>query len=639
LLPPRDTSTAQDLLIWAEDYYGKSFDGFTEDNLFYEGQLEPFVETTENMPVTIPTTGRAVIDEAVDSIVPADILVLYPPRGVTSKAERDADAARRWIKAAWTHIRTASADIDPVRDFARNLFAHGKACLKVVPDYTLWPVLEDEDVEELRKAGPKKAKEELDAIREMRAGNFPLTVRSLPPECVMEDPTVNTRKLWICERYNMSNSEVRSLYSQQVEEFRGQEFWGYNSYIVHELWTATYRTHAGKLHKGKHWIFINYEKVVEEDSPYDDLPYVLKYSGFGREAYEGSPEYKSVGFFTRQVKSMLLAQARRATAFDAIMSQFAYPIAFMDDTVEDADISLAPGAVNFVPAGILANMQNTFVKAPVLAPEYLQSLNFMDDQIERGTVQRSVRGASMPGADSAAQYSLQSNNAKLRMESCKQACEQALSSASQKMLRYVDGHLKDDVSVFVIDAKVSKYTLGPSNIRGNHNVGITFMPNEDAIKERKLILANDAINKGGLSPYDAYTFAGFENASELIERRMAYDVLMSDEVKKYVARDLLKKWGIDADMVEMEGKMKEQEQQFQLRAMANQMQLGTGAGQEGAQGPAPAPAGGQPPPQNIQQQGPTGPMGGQGGAPQQQMPAEVASMMGDLNAMQGGIAA
>jgi hypothetical protein len=30
-------------------------------------------------------------------------------------------------------------------------------------------------------------------------------------------------------------------------------------------------------------------------------------------------------------------------------------------------------------------------------------------------------------------------------------------------------------------------------------------------------------------------------------------------------------------------------------------------------------------------------MGGQGGAPQQQMPAELASMMGDMNAMASGV--
>lgn len=626
-----------------EGYYAAAFEGFDEDAAFYEGTFGSMVTVPEGFPITIPTTGRAVVDEAVDSIVPADILVSYPPRGMTKKAEEDSQNGGRWLRHAWGHVRSKGSDIDPMRDFARNLFMSGKACYKVVPDYTLWPLLPEPEEKALRELGGTALKDRVRLIKQIREENFPLTVRSLAPSCIMEDPTIANRKLWICERYVMSNAEVRSLYSQDVEEFRDQNFWGHSSYNIHELWTATYVDYKGKLHPGKHWVFINYGMVVEEDNPYHNIPYVLKYSGFGREAYEGSPEYKSVGFFTPQVKSMLLAEARRATHFDVMMSQLAFPIAFMSDKIEDANISFEPGAVNFVPEDVLANIQNTFISPHLPEAEYLSSLNYINGQIERGTVSRSVRGAPLPGADSAAQYSLQSNNAKLRMESCKQASEQAAAEVGSMWLQHVDKYLNGKVSVFGPEGLVDKYTLGSENIRGHYAVGITFQPNEDAIKERKLILANDAINKGGLSPFDAYQFAGFENPQELIGRRLAYDLMMSDDVKKYLAMQVLEEWGLDVRNLQVQGQMQDIQQQNTLGQFAQSLQVGTPAG-----GPPELTQPGQMPQQaqqpqqqpgqeQLQQQGPTGPMGGQGGAPQQQMPAELASMMGDMNAMASGV--
>jgi hypothetical protein len=632
VLPPRDKEQAEDLILWAESYYSNAFRGFDEDDEFYEGLFVDQIPVPDGFTVTIPTTGRAIVDEAVDAIAPQDFLVVYPPRGLTHTAETDADSNRRFVHNSLQYIRRASADIDPIRDFIRNLFRSGKACFKVVPDYTLYPVLDDAALDELEKETGDEYEANLDQIREMRAENFPFIVRSLPPQCIMEDPTVSARKLWVIERYELSTSEVQSHYSQEIEEFRlhNRMWWNDGYYKVHEIWTAPYRDHRGKLIKGKHFIFLNYEMVSENDHELTRLPYVIKYSGFGREAYQGKPELKSVGFYTAQTKSMILAEARRATSFDALMSQFAYPLVFLPEQLDTPDLSLEPGAVNFVTDQVMEKLGAMFVKPPVLAPEYLSSLNWLNQQIERGSVSRSVRGAPLPGADSAAQYSLQSNSANRRLDSCKEASEFGVAEVGSLFLMYTDKHLKDKVSVFSAgNEERNKYTVSPETIKGNYVVNVTFVPNEDAVKERKLILANDAIAKGGLSPYDALVYAGFDNASELVARRLAWDVMMSDAVKGYLGRELLLEWGLDADALEIEGRMKDMQKQQALREVANQAQLGTGAGDPEAQGPGGPPQ--QPP--EMQQM----PMGNPNGAPQQVMPPQVAGAVADLNAMGGSI--
>ncbi|MFA5936495.1 MAG: hypothetical protein WC822_01310 [Candidatus Paceibacterota bacterium] len=648
VLPPRNKEEAEDLILRYEDYYAKAFAGFEEDDMFYEGQLEHLVSAPDGFPVTIPTTGRAIVDEATDAIVPQDFLINYPPRALTKVGEADSQNNGRFIHNALKHVRKVSADIDPIRDFARNLFRSGKACFKVVPDYTLWPLLGEEEEKRLKaEGGTDKVLERVRLIEKIRAENFPYSVRSLAPQCIMEDPTISGRKLWMCERYTMNNSEVRSLYSVDIPEMRERDFWGYESYLIHELWTMPYVDFKGRYEPGRQFIFVNYECVEEREHGLRRLPYILKYSGYGREAYNAQPELKSVGFFTPQVKSMLLAEARRNTHFDAIMSQFAYPVAFMPESMEDAGLSLEPGAVNYVPDVMMSNVGNMFAKAPIAAPEYLQSLNYIASQIERGSVQRSVRGAPLPGADSAAQYGMQSNAGRLRLDSCQQATEMAVSEMGAMFLYYTDEVLKTTVSVFASEAPVDKYSVSPKTIKGHYVVGVTFQPNEDAIKERKLILANDAINKGGLSPFDALLFAGFDNPVELIGRRMAWDILMSDPIRNHLAKEQLREWGLDADAAELEAAAKDMEKQMALRDMANAMQVGGHDNAPAPEGePPPGMEMGPPPPSAMQpgqqpgqmpQQGPTGPMGGPGGAPQQQIPAEMAGMMQDLNSLNGGI--
>jgi hypothetical protein len=638
-----------------EGYYSAAFAGFDEDVAFYEGTLDEFIEVPEGFEVTIPTTARAVVDEAVDNVNPADVIVFYPARNKTQTAATDADTIRRWSRGLWKHWRKRGNDIDIVRDFLKNLFMSGKACFKVAPDWYLWPQL-DEKVEQalMEKGGKEEVLERVKTIERIRSENLPIFCRSISPSCIMEDPTVGVRKLWVIERYHSSIAEVRNTYAIDMPELR--DYYS-GTFPIHEVWTATYIDWNGNLVKGKHMVFVNWEVVRDEENPYDELPYVIKYSGFGREAYEGRPEFKAVGFYTRQNKSMFLAEMRRHTQFDAIMQQSAFSVAFLPDSVDQEHIDFSPGAVNFVSDDVMAVTDKIWIKPKLPDAEYLSSLQMIGNQIERGTVQRALRGAGVPGTDSAAQYGMIGAQAKLRIESAKQACEEAMSTVTELALKYTDLVFKADLSVFVGEELADSYRIGPSNIRGRYGISIQFQPNEDAIKERKLVLANDAIAKGGLSRWDAYTFAGFENPWELIERKNADDLMQEPMIKRALAKRALKAWGEDADQLELEERIEEAKLQQALSQVAQQMQVGTPAGgdpmsQNGdpanangvppalGGGAPPPPAGGMPPsPMGAPGGAPSGGDGGQGmfampgGAPAAAQQAPVAGMMRDIRSL------
>lgn len=640
MMPPSTWEEAWELIDAMEAYYKETFKGFEEDDLFYEGLLDKLFKTPPGFNITIPTTARAIVDEAVDNATPSDVLVTYSPRGVDRAAEEDADMVRQWVRNLIRHWRTTGNDIDILRDFLKNLFKSGKAVFKVAPDWSLWPQLSDFALEEIKEAvggdgEPYKlaVKERVALIEHIRAENVPVYCRSISPACIMEDPSVATRKLWIIERYDATPEDVRNTYSIDSEMLRERYA---TSFPVHEVWTATYIDWQGRLHKGWHYVFVNWELVRSEANPYDELPYIVKYSGFGREAYEGKPEYKSVGFFTRQNKSMLLAQMRRFSHLDAIMSQMAFPIAFLDQSAEMHDINFAPGAVNFVPERTMQNIQHLWVQPKIPDAEYMNSLGAISDQIERGTVQRVLRGAGVPGTDSAAQLGMISGQARLRVESCVQATEQALSLAASLSLKYVDTILKAKVSVFVAEDRTAKYTLGPENIRGRYVVDVRFQPNEEQIKERKLVLANDAIVKGGMSEYDAYVYAGFDNPLEMVARKQAYELLADPMIRRWLAKQTLIDWGLDADEIEMEARIEEGEKQFALREIMNQMALGTA---RDGMGIDPALSGGAPQEQQAPPKGQPGAglMTPSVGAPAGMQSAPVQGLMQDIGALQSGV--
>lgn len=629
MLAPQNADDALLLILHAETYYRNLFRAADEDDAYYEGRIENLIETPEGTPIVIPTTGRAVIDEAVASVIPDRIRVTYPVRTNTKAGIENSENVGTFLAGMWDYWRQIS-DVDPLSDFAKGLNLSGKACWKIHIDYTLWPQLTEEMEKALReedstgKAVVKMAKK----IQELRDGNFPIVCRPLPIGCVMEDPTVGSRKMWLIEKYEMGGDEVQNQYADYINEF--QDIGPATiKYQVHEVWTASRITPRGEWQQGKHWVFVNRELRVEEDNTFDRLPYVVKYVGLGRETYAGQPELKAVGILTRQVKSMLLAEARRNLHFEAMFSQMAFPIAFFPDTVSPESISLAPGSVNFVGKTVFDNLDKMWVNAPLPAPEYMDALNYIAAQIERGTVQRSLRGAYTPGTHSAAQQGQLFQAAQLRVKPVEQALVSAVVEANEIVLYMIDRVLQSVLSLWTAEEKSGKRTVGPKNIKGHYVNYVEFMPSEDSEKERKLVLAMNAKTQGGFSDWDALMYAGFDNASDIIARRRADELMQEPLVKRAMAKEFLNDaFGVDISELELSEQMDQAQEQVTLRDFANYLMSGS---MRGVGDPMSADGNPNPNPQQAIQAGQQpGPAMAQFGPPQ------LATPSGNPSALQQG---
>jgi hypothetical protein len=576
MLPPENEEDALRLIRNMESYYRNAFTAFADDDNYYEGLLENSVELPEGFDVTIPTTARAIIDEAVDNVEPYDMHIRYAPRNLSLAGQQDAEAVSRFLKNTWVWMRSKNSDIDILRDFIKNLFKNGKGVIKLVPDWTLWPSLDSEEEDNLSAAG--KLKERVEIIKKLRQENFPIVARSMSPRHIMEDPTMDARKLWVIEKYDTSISEIRNRYAKYDQVLKEPE--PYN-YMVKELWTAWWVDDKGKIHPGKHFVFINETLMDTEENPFWEVPYIIKHSGFGTETYDGKPEFKATGFFTRQVKSMLRAEVRRISHFDALMQQLAFPIALLPDVLEGQDFETSPGSVNYVPEEVLANSKNIYLQAALPAPEYMQSLSMISSQIERGTTQRAVRGAGVPGTDSAAQLAMITSQAKLRLEPIKKATEEAVDMVNSMILRFVEEIFGQPVSVFCAEPDgPDRYTLKPNQIKGRYRTRTTFMPNEEQTKERKLMLLTDSMSKAQLNPYDAMVMAGIENPMEIIARNLAYQIMKEPAVMRQLGKGFLKEMGLDSMELELE-ELNDQSQLQQMMMQLQQRMMGGGEGEVG----------------------------------------------------------
>lgn len=642
MLPPRDKDEALDLILEMESYYAEAIRQFEVDNQFYDGNLDEFYEPPDGYFLTIPTTARAIVDEAVDNTVPHDMIVHYAPRGRGKKAAESADRVRRYLKAQWAYWRRSSGDIDVLRDFTKNLYKHGKAVFKVTTDYTLWPSLDDTELDDIRTKARQDGGDEDEAveeriklIEELRASNNPFSCRSLPPECIMEDPTAGARKLWAIERYTADIAEVRNYYAEDFEELR--QPW-YRNFEIHEVWTATYVDRKGRIHDGKHWVFVNLDMIIEEPNVDGEHPYVIRHSGFGRESYEGRPELKAVGFYTTPTKSMLLAEMRRFSHFEAIFSQLAFPVGFVDERIDPNDLNFTPGFINAVPEDVLATIDKMWVQPELPDAEYLQSLTAIAAQIERGTTQKAIRGANLSGVDSAAQHGMITAQARLRLDAARMAVEDAVAEVNARVLRKIDKRLKDSISVFAAEQETAQYSVGPDQINGHYVNSVTFQPNEDAVKERKLILASDARGKAFMSRYDALVFAGFENPMELIARADADELMQDPIIKRFMAKEALADWGYDAAAIELAEQLEATMQQQRMQQLLSNSGVGTlpnvGDPNTASGVPAPAPSN-QDPAAAMAQFGPQPPQM-PGGAPAAVEQGEVAGMVRDIRALNGG---
>lgn len=556
-----------------QERLSRFYQEFDEAEAFYEGDWEP--GGPEGFPQTVPATASSIVDEATDHIDTDNITPHVPTIGKTQQSEQSAGKLKDFIIGAWSYFSAHSEDIPPLRDFTKNLFLGGKAVLEILPDFDCWP--EPEIVEGMTNEKKDELMEEARAIRSL---DFPIVCSSISPRWVIEDPTIG-RKTWLIKHYLKDVEEVRALYPDWPDPRRAEQLaagqtslYDSDNVEIIDYWQEGSKDEkkGQKTYGCWHVTLADGEEAqsgFNEDYP---LPYVIKFSGFGRESRDGQHHKKARGIL-HGIKSLLMAYGRRLTQLDVITAFYATPAMF-SDADEEFEFKWEPGWMNRVPKG-------TTIQTPSLPtphPALIATIAELRSDIEEGTFGSVLGGQKQPGTRSAAEHAILSAQAELRFRSVKRAVSDAIRQVDEKMITLVRDVLLLDVNDEIIVPTADDTMEKPPSLRKSdipspfyHSVELKDM-SPSAIS-REALVAVQLYTGGVIDLEEAMERAGITGTADMKKRVMRDKVMQTPYVINHLGRDLVEAYtGEPVEEMEFQELLLQMHQQMKLAAAQGQAQ-------------------------------------------------------------------
>lgn len=601
--------------------------------------LEAFYEQTwvvdglpSNIQVTMPSTARAIVDEATDhsDFNPDWLKIHLPTYGIGTEAESRSSLLRAFIIGFLTYQAEHANDVSPFRDWTKNVYLLGKGVYKIVCDYENWPELNIPTGTPEYKALELRA--QVSAEREF--AGVPCVLRSIYPLAVYEDPSVGEKR-WAIEVYEYYAAEILPLYEawqprarkENGDTYTREEYEAENARLA--VWDCYQIGEQDGVKGVWHQVLINELPIHAENGvsgyesagvmvapaggegaepafmPREPFPYVIKFSGLGRQS-SGKYEEKARGILTA-VTSLLRAEARRMSQLDAIIAQMAWPTLFVTGSRSRFEVAFGPNVVNYVPPGT----QVTPSVPPLPAGPIQASLAMLQAGIERGTFGSVIRGDKPPNTTSAAQLAILSGQARLRFGAINAQQQSALAEISGKVAHIVKNVIHEPVTIWQTDdtdeTSADKVVIKPADIPDRLVVRFDITTDPAEQRDREIQLAAFMFEKGAIDLEEFRERCGIRNTAAMRRRVIRDKVLMgSPAVLAALGEQFMLESGYDIESLTLEKAMRDM---LIIRRQAQMQQQLFGGPQGGAN-----PAGSQPGQQNINPS-PQGGAPGQGGAP------------------------
>lgn len=565
----------------------------------------------DNVPITVPSTAAAIIDEATDhtDFEPEWISVKTPSFGMKEDAEMKAGRIRShligWLSSQCTYYN----DTAPTRDWNKDIYLYGKAVYKIVADHEGWPQLDlPEDATNQEVADAE------DEVNEMRKYADPALLRTVNPLAIYEDPTLGPKK-WCIEEYEYEVQQVIDLY----EDWLPSDTMDRDAYVAENadntvrIWDCYQLGSQDGVDGIWHQVIINADDTTTPATapvffPEEPFPYVIRFSGFGRQS-TGKYEEKARGILF-SVVSLLKAEARRLTQLDAIIQMMAWPTAVVTGPRNRFAMEFGPNRVNYVPPGVTVNMLVPQIPAgPIQA-----ALATIQAGIERGTFGSVIRGDKPAGTTSAAQLAIMTGEARLRFGSVKMHHQSALSEVFCKELTIVKNVLKTEVPVQQTDdtdeEDPKKLVLKPEWIPDNPVIKVEISSDPVEERDRATQLAIAQMQAGIIDEEEARERAGIKDTMAMRRRRIRDKVLEgSPNIIAALGEQYILASGYDIETLMLEKMMRDMHLARSQQDLMSQLSGGGGGGAN--------PSGSQPTPQGNAVPGVTPtPLGGSpGGVP------------------------
>ena len=305
------------------------------------------IRLPEGVDPVIPSTSRAVIDNATDHVTSDYLIIKQEPKGRSAQARELADVIEK-VGQGFFYQVALRADAPPIQ-----------AAIKTALTFGMAPVKESWDEDAWEKEG------EL---------SFPYNVKVLDPRTVLHDPKGGRRPSYVIEVSRRPKIEITDRYPEWTNPKLQ------TGLLADVEWL--------EYHDAKERVYIaDGEEVDRAPNPLGYPPYCISYSGLGSNVDGASPEKRAIGLLW-PILSELEMEARILSDVAAIVRYSAFAIPGVDpEDFERTDFKMKPGYLNKIPASF------RLLELMKFNPELLQLLKIIQEKIEAATYPGVLTGA------------------------------------------------------------------------------------------------------------------------------------------------------------------------------------------------------------------------------------------------------
>lgn len=522
-------------------HYQAWYEQMRRDDTFYTQKYQVFPDggaPPDGYEQVRPPSATQIIDMAADHSAGNFPLIHVPRRKETAQAQSQTTLMEKAGQGFWYRC-IAKSPRNPIRSWAQSGALRGAIGASLLYVADAWP-----DKPLPSEHGGTQSKDYKDAFDEYEAlarSAWPFKLDYIDPLMMLPDPETEgqtyiivafkdtaaaVKRRWPDWDWRINSTEA----VKPTDEVEFISYWDdtYCSYIV-----------SGQgMDKGRA-LTSAYDGVRKHG--YGFLPYSFTAGGYGSPF--GKPEDRYAGLITRAL-DLLSLEARRTTHLDALIGQQAFPNIIK---VQGLNLNKTLGGYMTAPSGVKPS-EAIFESRPVIpVQEIVIELQSIRASIQRATLPDSLSSEPSKSDESGYLRSLKIGTGRSRIRSLSDALERTAEWATSGFYRLVENKVKGPVSTWGknMGADDAFISIGPDDIKGHYEVYCSLTPSLPQDDTTNIHNGTTLYEHGAIPIRDLLeTYAGRENAEELLKERIGEDILKSPEFMAQLVKDSMAVTGV-----------------------------------------------------------------------------------------------
>jgi len=488
-----------------------------------------YAQFPEGQPALKLGDAQRIVDEPTDHVLIRYLKV--NAKAVSAQDIDDAEKRSKWGTGYW-HMVWQTSQINPGRQAIKNLFATDMGALKTLPNVDCYE--EQPPKQDMGEADEDYKKR----TRRWERGQhlqFPFWVTAPNPAWLTWDLGPNKPR-WVTDTYKKWGYQIK----EEIEILDGdlpRDIADDTEYEMEEWWEDE---QFAIFRKGDR------DPLLKKKTMFG-LPYAIKIGGNGLWDLTGKPENIMRGLLT-QHREAIIERSRQYAMGHVIVNQIIIP-SLRVNREDMTDLRPGSGETQYVPPDVDIK---PLIELDV-APDLWRMMEWQRGELARDTAPSIIAGIRQPGTSSAAESSLQLQEARMRFESVLLAAKGMFEQATSTALHIVDEVFPKGVRVYGrspygndVDQLVTS-----EDIDGAYSVEIELLAGPPEDMDRQAGAALEHWQAGGISQ-EKYLRDGYkvqDPISEIAKRRSEDAAAANQPIVAKAVGKLYERYLIDRGLI------------------------------------------------------------------------------------------